>query len=568
MKKILLLLLLAPAPLVAQYYRPPMTGTLLPSANFAETRPNHLHSGVDIKTGGAEGKPLYAAAGGYISRIGIAPRGFGRTIYINHPNGTTTVYAHMQRFTPAIERHVRAERYRQKKHAIDIYPAPDKFPVGQGELIGYSGNSGSSAGPHLHYELRDAATQHPLNPVREGIVDFKDDIAPTIVRLYYVTVDTVGIVPVCSAPRSVEVVRSVGNTYTLRDTAALAIPARCAYFVLEATDRKNDTGNTMGIYRVAATVDGQALFGFALDRFGFGDTKYVNSLCHYQLQRNSRNQMLRLALQAGNRLPVFTKMRDRGALVLDDDARHSVTIEVEDDAGNKSLLTFGVRRRAGGTTPTAPRGEPVDATRDHTASLDGAGVTIPAGALYDNVFLTTSRGPSTDLKGRRSYSDVYGVGDPAVPLHKAIAVSIAADSLPADLRAKACLGLVTADGAGLTYAGGRYNEGRVEGTSSVFGRFAITADTAPPTISLNFAEGADLRGRDRVTITLRDDFSGLGSYSATVDGEWMILEQQGATFTHVFDPEKIPYTNTRHTMQITATDNKGNTRTLTREFIR
>lgn len=205
------------------YFRAPMDGRLLPSANFAETRTNHLHSGVDIKTGGVEGKPIYAAADGYITRIGIAPRGFGRVLYINHPNGTTTVYAHMQRFTPEIEKYVTAQRYKQRKHAIDLYLNEQTFPVTKGQLIGYSGNSGSSSGPHLHYEVRDAATQNPINPITRRVVTMQDNIAPTIVRLHYIEVDTVRGVPLNAKPRAVEVAKRGGNRYTLKDTTALVV---------------------------------------------------------------------------------------------------------------------------------------------------------------------------------------------------------------------------------------------------------------------------------------------------------------------------------------------------------
>ncbi len=546
------------------YFLHPLDGQLLPSANFAETRVNHLHSGVDIKTGGVEGKPLHAAAQGYISRIGIAPRGFGNTIYIAHPNGTTTVYAHMQRFTPEVEKYVREQRYRTQKHNVDLYLGPDKYPVTQGQVIGYSGNTGTSTGPHLHYEVRDAS-QRPLNPVKIGAVTMTDNIAPTIVSLRYVALDTVGIVPVSAPPRRIEVVRTTGSRYALRDTAALQLSPN-GYFVVEATDRKNSTSNTMGVYRASLLVDDSEQFRFTLDRFSFADTKYVNSLCYYSLQRGSRNQFLRLAVQSGNRLPIYSNLKNRGAVVLDDDMRHNVEIQLEDDSNNISTLRFSIRRTPKQGMPV-PEGRPVDRTRDFSSSIDGLSVTIPAGVLYDNILFSAACIELPDLKGT-TYSPVYSVGDASVPLHKPITVSVRADSVPVALRDKACLGLVMADGSGFTYAGGRWSEGRVTGNSSVFGRFVVTADQTPPTITPNFTDGADLKGRSSVSFTLKDDFSGISSFEGNIDGQWIIFEQRGGTITHHFDPEKVTYNGGKHVMRLIVRDGKGNSATLSRQFVR
>lgn len=557
------------------YFRAPMDGVLLPSANFAETRTNHFHSGVDIKTGGVVGKTVYAAADGYVTRIGIAPAGFGRVLYLTHPNGTTTVYAHLQRFSAEIEAYVKKERYRQKKHNVDLYLTPDVFPVKKGEVIGLSGNSGRSGGPHLHYELRDAATQEPLNPITTGIITMKDDIAPTIVKLHYIEVDTVGGVPLNSQPRAAEVVKSAAGQYRLKDTTAFVVGPR-GYFVLEVTDRKNDSQNTMGVYRVAATLDGEALFGFALDRFSYANTRYVNSLCHYRMQRGARNQFLRLALQTNNRLPVYTKMKNRGLVMLSDSDTHQVAIEAHDDSGNVSTLEFAVRRREGDRkfyTDADTGGMAVDCTNNFSATAGGMRVTIPALALYENIFYTHALESDPAIKGGNTasvprYSPVYRIHNASVPLHKPITISIEPDSLPDGLHPKACLGVVSADGTNISYAGGAYKDARVTGKSSIFGRFCVVTDTVAPTVTPDFTNGQDLRGKKSLSFTIKDNFSGIGSFNATIDGQWIIFEQQGSTITHHFDPEKVTYSGGRHTLEITVTDNKGNSTTLKREFVR
>ncbi len=182
------------------------------SANFGEMRPNHFHSGVDIKTDGTVNKPVVAAADGYISRIFCSPSGYGRALYITHPDGTTSVYGHLLRFAPAVEEYLLAERYRQRKNRIDLYCDSTRFRVKRGEEIARSGNSGSSFGPHLHFEIRDNRTGRTLNTIAAGIIRPKDGIPPYIQRIHYIEVDTVKGVPVEARRHSYDVARSDPHT--------------------------------------------------------------------------------------------------------------------------------------------------------------------------------------------------------------------------------------------------------------------------------------------------------------------------------------------------------------------
>jgi hypothetical protein len=247
------------------------------SANFGEMRANHFHSGIDIKTDGVEGKSVIAAADGYVSRIFQSPSGYGLALYVTHPNGTTTVYGHLSRFRKDIADYVFAERHRQKKHRIDLYCTPEQFPVKRGEVIALSGNSGSSGGPHLHFEIRSAATQKTMNIFATGIFSPKDDISPLIQKLHYIEVDSVSGVPRHSAIKSYSVVKGEGSLYRLKDTLPLAV-GRKGYFVVEVSDRKNDTSNRYGVYHITAEADGVPYFGYRNDGFTFDITRYCNAV--------------------------------------------------------------------------------------------------------------------------------------------------------------------------------------------------------------------------------------------------------------------------------------------------
>lgn len=220
-------LLLCSAPVSAQHLAPedyifPLRDVAgLYSANFGEMRPNHFHSGIDIKTDGVTGKPVLATADGYISRIAVTPGGYGRAIYITHPNGTTSVYGHLSKFRDDIEKYVHEERYRTRRNSINLYPSADRFPLKQGEQFAWSGNTGSSAGPHLHFEIRDSRTQRTLNTISSGVIRTRDDIPPRLVKLYYVEVDSVRGVPVHARPRPVELVEKTPGRYALKQEGAL-----------------------------------------------------------------------------------------------------------------------------------------------------------------------------------------------------------------------------------------------------------------------------------------------------------------------------------------------------------
>ena len=250
MRRILTLLILAAACLGARGQHPAPEEYIYPirdveglySANFGEMRPAHFHAGIDIKTDGAEGKPLVAVADGYVSRVSLGAYGYGRAVYLTLHNGTTAVYGHLQRFRKDIEGRVREERHARRSNSANLWFGPDTWPVKQGDVIGYSGNSGSSMGPHLHYELRDTRTQRLYNVVSAGIIRPDDDLPPRIMRIHYIEVDTVQGIPVHSRPESYAVVRSAGGSYRLTREEPVGT-GRKGYFVVEASDRRNGVGN-------------------------------------------------------------------------------------------------------------------------------------------------------------------------------------------------------------------------------------------------------------------------------------------------------------------------------------
>ena len=343
-------LLLCSAPVSAQHLAPedyifPLRDVAgLYSANFGEMRPNHFHSGIDIKTDGVTGKPVLATADGYISRIAVTPGGYGRAIYITHPNGTTSVYGHLSKFRDDIEKYVHEERYRTRRNSINLYPSADRFPLKQGEQFAWSGNTGSSAGPHLHFEIRDSRTQRTLNTISSGVIRTRDDIPPRLVKLYYVEVDSVRGVPVHARPRPVELVEKTPGRYALKQEGALSVGGR-GYFILEATDRKNDVSNTFGLWRIREFADEDPIFELRIDGFAFDQTRYCNAVTHYPMQVASRNEVIRLTRLDGCIDDFYPVLKNQALLTPSEGQSQQIRIEAEDDSGNRSILEFRTIRQ-------------------------------------------------------------------------------------------------------------------------------------------------------------------------------------------------------------------------------
>lgn len=529
------------------------------AANFGEMRPGHFHAGVDIKTDGAEGKPLVAVADGYVSRVTIAAGGYGRALYITLRNGKTAVYGHLQRFRDDIETCVREERYRRQSNDIDLRFDASQWPVRQGDRVGYSGNSGSSMGPHLHFELRDARTDVRYNLVREGLIRPEDDLPPRIMRVHYIEVDTVRGVPQHGHPQSYAVVRDADGRYRL--TREEPLPAgRSGYFVVEASDRRNGVHNTFGLWRVAASVDGEPYFEYRMDGFTYAQSRLCDAVSYYPLQLSSRNEVLRLAQLAGAPDDFYPVMRDRGVIRTGPGERRRIRIEAEDDSGNKSEIAFTICGRTNASGFAADTtGIVLRHDRPGTVHLgDSLTAYLPAGALYEPVLCRPVKSDQrvAAKAGVVVLSSVYRIFDAQTPLYKAARISIRA-RVPQALRLRAVVARRRADGA-LTCVGGHYADGGVAVETRTTGDLLVVADTTAPSIRPLFTAEKELARDEALRFRASDNFSGIVAWSLRIDDRWVPCDRfpMRGTLVHTFD---TPARHERHRVVLTVTDACGNT---------
>lgn len=497
------------------------------SANFGEMRPNHFHAGTDFKTDGVEGKPVVAVADGYVSRVSQSPTGYGLALYVTHPNGTTSVYGHLSRFRKDIADFVFSERHRLKQSRVDLYCQADQFPVKRGEEIARSGNTGSSQGPHLHFEIRDAKTQKTLNIISQGIVTPKDDISPYIMKVHYVEVDTVRGVPCHSKLATYAVHKADANTYRTAQKSPIKV-GRKGYFIVETSDRKNDVANTYGVYNMVAKLDGKAIFEYRNDGFPFDLSRYCNAVSHYPIQRRSRNEVMRAAMLQGGTKYFYPTLVNRGVVTTAEGEERKMEFVITDDCGNTSTLAFDI---AGKSNDACFNGEVaedaiiVEYNRDFAHKVDDVlSVVIAKGSLYESIALDIERS-DVAIKADSTIkvlSPAYRIHDDNTPLHKSIGLVFTQD-VEERLQPYTVMASVSSGGY-LYYSGGRYRHNRLTARTSSFGTFCLVADMTPPTIRPQFEDGQDCRGRDRIAFRLSDNFSGVSSYNVYIDGKWVAID--------------------------------------------
>ena len=539
----------------------PLHIPLVLAGNYGELRPDHFHAGLDIKTLGRTGLPVYAAADGFISRVAVSNSGYGHVIYIQHPNGYTTVYGHLERFMPALAAYVKQQQYRLQSWAVDLELQPDQFPVRQGQLIAWSGNTGAAVGPHLHFEIRNTATQTPLNTQLFGL-PITDHIPPTVYRIaIYDRDQSLYLQHPLQLP-----VHAVHGQWTTNPSAVVVNTAH-AGLGIQVLDHENGTPNRFGIYEARLYDNGQPVATFRLDSIPFALTEDVNAHMDYPTWREDGRQYQLFFPLPGNRLPIYQLYRPGGVIDLSDGKWHHLSIEVQDANGNQRVIRFSLRKA--GATGAHPRVSDTCSNRMQPGQhniVDESDLSfdLPPEALYDRICfhytVEYTRNPHL-------LSPVYHLSPATIPLKTDFTLYLKPLSdIPEPLHNKLVI-IRRAPGEQelrvATWAPGGWLAGRFRG----FGYFEVKADTTAPLIMPlgKLHDGIRLTDAREIRFRITDDLSGIASYRATLDGKWLLMGQFRNTIYYSFDEHCPPG---RHTLIITVSDNVGNSRTYELHFIR
>ncbi|TDH24097.1 M23 family metallopeptidase [Segetibacter sp. 3557_3] len=550
------LLMLSFSPLCAQtfpdhnypvnYFRNPMNIPIQLSGNFGELRTNHFHMGLDIRTNQRENLPVYAAAEGYISRVKIERYGYGRAIYIKHPNGYTTLYAHLNDFYPDLNRYVKEVQYNTEQWEQYIEFPAGKFPISKGQFIANSGNTGGSQGPHLHFEIRETSTDKNVNPLHFNL-NIPDHVRPTIYGLYYYDrrFSTYQ-----ATPNRIRL-KAAGNSFTSIDTV-VRVSTPIISLGLSAED-KTDRSFKFGIYQAELSMDDTLRNAFRMDDFSYDDSRYINANIDYRTKYRGGAYIQHLSILPGSKSPIYLEGAT-GVLRIDDGEVHSISLVVKDVSGNTTTINFRVRYVASAIQNQAanPAAEAMFPGQENKLEKPGIEVRFSKTAFYDTVpFIYATQQPASGA----IVSAVHSLHNFTVPVHDSFTVRIQPTAdLPEQLRDRVVMQLVNERKK--VAVKGSWKNNQLEAKYWDLGKVQLILDTVPPVVRpVGWRDGSLLSKATSITFAAADDAGELKSFRAELDGKWLMFSRKSDYFIHRFDERTSAGS---HELLITATDEAGN----------
>lgn len=518
------------------------------SGSFAELRPNHFHSGVDIKIGEKEGEKVYSPFEGEVSRIKIQAYGGGKNLYIQHTNGYTTVYMHLQKFSNKIEKYVRNYQYEKQTYEFDVNIPKEKLKIEKGELIAYAGNSGSSSGPHLHYEIRDSKTENIINPLYFGL-DAADTIPPYISSIL---ISPEGEYSRIEGMREKQIFDSIKDFDTIRITNNVSLG-------IKAFDQENDSNSKNGAYIYSVKVNDKAFWDFQIDEFSFTNSKYINACIDYEQYSTTGKRFLITKKLPNNEFPNFITYSNDGILDFEVNETKKIEFIIKDFQLNTKTLTFFLQSQ-----PTFPSNYHINDEKpthifywekENKIIDEGIKVIVPKNALYDDCYVTYEK-----VVDSLSKEPIYKIlSNEALHTYMELKIQIP-EKLLENPKLKNKFLVVEKKGKYIFSKGGKQVENEIFAKVNSFGEYGISFDTIFPTINaVNFKSNKKLsKKQETLNIRIKDDLSGISTYKAYLNNKWVLMEYDGKKSTLIYTVDSKELNSTINTLRVVVTDRVGN----------
>ncbi len=537
-------------------FRSPLDIPIILSGTFGELRSNHFHSGIDIKTKQKEGFEVFAIGDGHVSRIKIQHWGFGKALYVTHTNGYTSVYAHLKKLAPKLEAYLKKQQYSKESYEIQLYPKADELVIKKGEVIAYSGNSGSSGGPHLHFEIRDAASK-PMNPMLFGI-DVKDTHNPTINGVYaYALSDSAQI---NSSNKIVQLQLKKGKEKNSFIADKIFASGEIGLGV-NSYDRQDLAFNKNGIYELESYVNGVKNFSYNFKKFSFGESRYINTLIDYSRFKKMKQRVQRCFVTPANKLSIYNGVVDNGRIQIEEGKEYTVVLKVKDFKNNTTTITVPVigkkqkitRKRKENVTKNL-----VTRNEAHTLKEGDVSLYIPKQTFYEDFYFDLSK----DKKGR------YKVHNDKVPAHKNFVITFDVSKYTAAERKKLFIASLNKKKKP-SYSRTKKKGTKFTTSTKNLGTYFLAKDTIPPKVKpVNFAKDKWISSKKYLKVKVTDDLSAVRSYRGTINGKWILFEYDAKKGMLTYDFNDVAFTEAKHNLKLIVTDNVGNSTTFTSTFFR
>ncbi|MBR76500.1 MAG: hypothetical protein CMD36_01065 [Flavobacteriales bacterium] len=516
-----------------QNYTSPLNIDLILSGTFGELRSNHFHAGIDLKTKGVEGLNVYSIADGYVSRVKVSSYGYGKVIYITHYDGNTSVYAHLKEFSQIIDSIVKIEQYKIKKFEIDYYLPKDAIKVKQKEIIGKSGNSGSSAGAHLHFEIRDSKTQKPINPLYFNF-NIKDDIKPEIKKLKIYNLNNT------NKHQTFDVIKKEKNNYFVNDT----LHTNGDFGIgISTYDKSNYAYNKNGVYSIKLYVDEKLTFHFIADTLDFITTRFINAHIDYKEKIQNKIKYHRLFKLPFNKLKNYKTNINNGIISLADTNIHNLKIHVEDYNQNLSEIKLKVKNSVRKIKKNNLfNGEQIQDLvqkkfyhkHKNIFLFNNVKVFLSEYSLYEDMIFSYSLLDS--IKG--VYGNIHRCHKKDTPIHKKYDLYIKED-VPEKIKNKVYIAKREKENT-FKFIGGKWEGLYLKTSTREFGDFCIVADSTGPIIKgVNIFPGKKINKQKNIKLTIEDSKSGIKKFEATVNNKWVLLDYDHKTKIVKYDFNEI-----------------------------
>ena len=562
MKKIILILLFASFTSSAQnkyptnYFRSPLDISLHLSGTFGELRNNHFHAGVDIKTKRKTGFPVYATADGYVSRIKVAIWGYGKAIYISHPNGYTSVYAHLSKFGDGIQEYVKNIQYQKESYETgNIYPLENEIMIKKGQVIAYTGRTGGFVAPHLHYEIRDTKTEHIINPLLFGL-KIQDSIAPRINKLIAYPIGEGSRINRSVKKQTLAIKKDSLNNYrTNRISASGSIG-----FGINVYDLLGKELNKNGVYSIEMKVNGKRHYYHDVETFSFAESKYINLLIDYPYFATYKNRIQKTFREKETKLSIYEDLVKDGFVDVKEGFSYKVEIIAKDFKGNRSSVKIpiiGVKSESILLQEKDTTNYKILKNKFQKFTEGGVTVAFPKNTFYKDIFIDFS------VNGK-----LATIHKPTIPLNKSFTITF--DSTMYSKSEVNNIYIANINNKKYPYyQNTRKREDKLFTTTKTLGKYTLLIDNELPKIyNLNFKNNNWVSKLNYLTIKISDTQSGIKSYEAFIDDEWILMEYdvKNKKLSYNFSDKKL--VGSKHIFKLVVSDNVGNTNTYNATFYR
>ncbi len=536
-------------------FLPPLDIPLILAGSFGELRSDHFHSGLDLKTQQREGLPVRSIEEGVVTRIKISHWGYGKALYVAHPNGYTSVYAHLRKFAPDIEEYVKKVQYAKQSYEVEIFPAYGELKVPKGSLIAYSGNTGGSSGPHLHFEIRSSLTERPTNPLLYGY-KVRDATNPTLLGLFGYPLSEGAVIDRSEVMMPLNFTKQADGSFLADKINAIGTIG----FGINGFDRLDMAANRNGLYRVRQTVNGRVQSEFDFESFSFAQTRYINTFIDYEYLHERGQRIQKCFKEPYNHLDIYKELHNNGKIEVVEGHSYDVEIVLSDFAGNETRLLIPVEGKREVPTKHRDRGETPDlvlADRPNSFDLGVAKVYFPANTFYEDFHIRLQKG-----------KDTVGIHDDSVAAHRNFTIGFDPSNYPESQRKQLFIARLEANSRPTHLKTYKRNGAHTTRTRTL-GNFTLLRDSIAPTIvPKNFKEGQVLNNFSFLSLTIADDLSGIADYRATLNGEWILMEYEPKTNTITYNFDDKIQNATQCDLEVTVTDNVGNSSRYELTFFR